>query len=129
VHVALTAALLRFTSLGVYAMVIGNVTFPLLVSLLNCRALRRKLGYRWRLGRTFGVPAVSAAAMGVVTWGSYRLTTLLAPRFVGLLVSLLLSVAVYGYLLLRLHCFADTQLAELPLGGRLVRLAKRLERH
>jgi hypothetical protein len=32
VHVALTAALLRFTSLGVYAMVIGNVTFPLLVS-------------------------------------------------------------------------------------------------
>ena len=35
VHVALTAGLLWFTNLGIYAMIIGNVSFPLLVSLLN----------------------------------------------------------------------------------------------
>ncbi|MCI2055977.1 MAG: polysaccharide biosynthesis protein [Oscillibacter sp.] len=128
IHVALTAGLLWFTSLGVYALVIGNVTFPLLVSLLNCRSLCQKLGYRWRIGRTFGVPLVSAAGMGLVTWGSYRLVTLLLPAVVGLAVSLLLSVAAYGYLILRLHCFADSQLRELPMGDKLLRLAKKLER-
>jgi stage V sporulation protein B len=127
VHLALTAALLRLTGLGVYALIIGNVTFPLLVSALNCRALVRKLGYRWRVGRTFGVPLVSSAAMGAVTWGSWRLMLLFAPMWLGLLVSLSLSVAVYGLLILRLHCFADSQLLELPAGARLLRLSKKLE--
>jgi len=126
IHVALVAALVWLTPLGVYALVIGNVTFPLLVSALNCRSLRRKLGYRWRIGRTFGVPLVSVAAMGVVTWGSYALVSPLS-RWLGLLLSLILSVAVYAFLILRLHCFSDSQLRELPMGGRLLRLSKRLE--
>ena len=71
---------------------------------------------------------ISAAGMGVVTWASYRLAAAMLPHWVSLFLSLLLSVAVYGYLILRLHCFSDTQLRELPAGGRLLRLAKRLER-
>lgn len=128
VHVALTAGLLWFTNLGVYALVIGNVSFPLLVSLLNCRSLRRTLHYHWRPARTFGIPLVSSAGMGIVTWGSYRLAILALPHWAGLILSLLASVLVYGYLILRLHCFSDVQLRELPAGGRLLRLAKRLER-
>jgi len=128
IHVALTAALLWLTDLGVYALVIGNVTFPLLVSVLNCRSLAGTMHYRFRFARTFGVPLVSGAAMGAVTWASYRLATLALPSAVGLLISLAASVAVYGYLILRLHCFADRQLLELPMGGKLLRLAKRLER-
>ena len=76
---ALVFLLLRFTPLGVYALIIGNVTFPLLVSVLNCRALSRELGYRWRLGRTFGVPLLSSAGMGLVCWSSYGLVTLILP--------------------------------------------------
>lgn len=128
VHVALTAGLLWFTNLGIYAMVIGNVTFPLLVSLLNCRSLRQKLRYHWRPARTFGIPLVSSAGMGIVTWGSYHLAILALPHWVGLLISLALSVVAYGYLILRLHCFSDNQLSSLPMGGRLLRLTKRLER-
>jgi stage V sporulation protein B len=128
IHVALVFLLLWFTNLGVYALIIGNVTFPLLVSLLNCRSLTRELGYRWRPARMFGVPLVSAGVMGVVTWGSYRLVTLLLPAWVGLCASLVLSVAGYGFLILRLHCFSDSQLRELPMGGKLLRLSKKLER-
>jgi Membrane protein involved in the export of O-antigen and teichoic acid len=126
IHVALVFGLLWFTDLGVYALVIGNVTFPLLVSVLNCRALTRKLGYHWRISRTFGVPLVSAALMGAVTWGSYHLVVLLLPRWLGVVVSVLASIAAYGCLILRLHCFADSQLLELPMGGRLLRLSRRI---
>ena len=34
-HVCLVYALLKYTDLGVYALIIGNVSFPVLVSLLN----------------------------------------------------------------------------------------------
>lgn len=128
VHIGLTAGLLWFTNLGIYAMIIGNVSFPLLVSLLNCRSLRWKLHYHWHPARTFGIPILSSAGMGLVTWGSYRLAILTLPHWVGLLISLALSVLVYGYLILRLHCFSDIQLSELPLGRHLLQIAKRLER-
>lgn len=128
VHVLLIFLLLRFTSMGVYALIIGNVTFPLLVSVLNCRALSRKLGYHWKIVRTFIVPLFSSALMGIVTWGSYHLATLLLPLWVSLILSLMLSVAVYAYLILRCHCFADSQLLDLPMGGKLLRLSKKLER-
>lgn len=127
IHVALVFFLLRFTNLGVYALILGNVSFPLLVSVLNCRSLTRKLGYCWKLSRTFGVPLVSGAAMGLVTWGSYHLITLLFPMWMGLIGSIALSVPVYGCLILRLHCFSDRQLTDLPLGSRLLHLAKKLE--
>lgn len=127
IHVALVFLLLRFTPMGVYALIVGNVSFPLLVSALNCRALSRKLGYRWRLGRTFGVPLLSSAGMGFVCWSSYGLVTRLLPMWVGLLVSLFLSVVAYAYLILRLHCFSDNQLSELPMGSRLLKLSRALE--
>lgn len=127
VHVALTAGLLWFTNLGIYAMIIGNVTFPLMVSLLNCRSLTRKLHYRWKYARTFGVPLFSTAGMGIVTWSSYRLATLVLPHWVSLFISLALSVLAYGYLILRFHCFSDTQLKSLPLGGKLLSLSNKLE--
>jgi len=127
VHVALITLLLRFTNLGVYALVIGNVTFPLLVSWLNCRALTKKLGYRWHILRTFVVPLISSVFMGVFTWASYYLLSRVLPMWFSLLVSVALSVLVYGYAILRLHCFSDRQLADLPMGGRLLRLSKKLE--
>ena len=127
IHGLLVYLLLRFTPLGVYGLVIGNVSFPLLVSVLNCRSLSRLLRYRWKYARMFGVPLTCAAGMGLCTWGSYRLAALVLPAWLGLVFSVILSVAVYGYLLLRLHCFADRQLLDLPMGSRLLALSKRLE--
>lgn len=129
IHVALVCALLWFTDLGVYSLIIGNVTFPALVSVLNCLAVRRKLHYRWHLGRTFVVPALCAACMGVVTWGSDALLELIhCPGILALVVSVALSVVVYGVLLLKLHCFSDKQLSDLPMGGKLLALSRRLDR-
>ena len=127
IHVAVVFLLLYFTPLGVYALIIGNVSFPLLVALLNCRSLSRKLGYRWKPARTFVIPLVSAAIMGVCAAVSYRLCSLLLPDWVSLFLSVALSVVVYGYFLLKLHCFADRQLLDLPMGSRLLKLSKKLE--
>lgn len=128
IHVVLVSCLLKFTKLGVFSLIIGNVTFPLLVSVLNCAALHSRLRYRWRIGRTFVVPLLSAACMGLVTWGSDTLLELIhCPGVLALALSVALSVLVYGVLILKLHCFSDRQLQDLPMGGKLLALSKRLD--
>ena len=67
--------------------------------------------------------------MGVVTWGSEALLELIhCPGILALVVSVALSVVVYGVLLLKLHCFSDKQLGDLPMGGKLLALSRRLDR-
>lgn len=127
IHVAVVFLLLRFTPLGVYGLIIGNVSFPLLVSVLNCRSLTRLLDYRWRIGRTFLIPLIASAVMGLVCWSVYSLVLRIFPMWMGLVAALLVSVLAYAYLILRLHCFSDSQLMDLPLGSRLLRISKSLE--
>ncbi len=50
------------------------------------------------------------------------------PGILALVVSVALSVVVYGVLLLKLHCFSDKQLSDLPMGGKLLALSRRLDR-
>lgn len=127
-HVGIVYVLLRFTNLGIYALIVGNVTFPLVVSLLNCRALKRELGYRFQMQRTFAVPLVCALLMGICAWGMSQLLIFAgAPLLVTVLGTIAVAIGIYGYCILRLHCFSDRQIAELPMGGRLLTLSKKLD--
>ena len=123
-HLLLVFLLLRTTKLGVYVLVIGNVTFPAALSALNCLAVRRCLRFRWQPGRMFGVPALAAALMGLLAWAlNAGLTALGAPSAVTLVLTVLLAAAFYAVVLLRLGCFSAQELRELPKGRYLLRLA------
>ena len=125
-HVALVLALL-YAGFGVWALLIGNVVFPLVVCTLNCRAVSRRLRYRWNVASIFIIPLLCALVMGAVCWGVYalmlKLTQLVLPSFIA---AFLIAVAVYGLLLLKSHCFSKRELRELPMGGKLLRLAIKL---
>lgn len=125
-HVALVLALL-YAGFGVWALLIGNVVFPLVVCTLNCRSVSRLLRYRWNVASIFIIPLLCALVMGAVCWGVYalmlKLTQLVLPSFIA---AFLIAVAVYGLLLLKSHCFSKRELRELPMGGKLLRLAIKL---
>lgn len=125
IHIVLVFVLLRFTEMGVYGLIVGNVSFPLLVSLMNCRSIRREMGYRWELKRTFLIPFVSSMIMGLLCFavyvGIFMVSHHSAPA---LLAAILVAVAVYAFLILRLQCFSRAELLDLPMGGRIVRLLK-----
>lgn len=65
VHIVLTFVLLRFTPLGIYGVVIGNASFPVIIFILNFIRLRKFVGYRQEIVRTFLIPFASAVAMGI----------------------------------------------------------------
>ena len=77
VHVIIVYILLRVTNLGIYAVVIGNATFPVLIFILNFISLYKYANYRFPAVEVFIKPVISSAIMGVCTFLAYKLVYML----------------------------------------------------
>jgi len=98
VHIILVWSLLKFTNLGIYAIVIGSETFPIIIMILNLVALYKHIDYKQELLTTFGIPFLCSIIMGIVSGIVYKLMMLLCDIN---LVSLLFAgvAAAAGYFL------------------------------
>lgn len=96
VHVAVVFVMLKFSALGIYAIVFGNATFPLLIFILNFRSLAYEMDYRLPILEVFLVPSVSALIMGVFTGIAYKcLFAMTASNFVSLLFAFVVAFITY----------------------------------
>ena len=118
IHVLLVAALVYFTDLGVYALVIGNVTFPLLVCILNCRSIVKLLEYRFRIMDSFVKPLMAAAVMGIVSFIIYTFLQERVGMFWAFIVTMPWAVLIYVVMLSALHTLSREELSTLPFIGR-----------
>ena len=127
VHVILLLALMLFFRLNIYAVVIANAFFSLLMCFLNARALAKYSGYKQEVVKTFVIPAVCSLIMGAVTFGVYEglfaLTKIVA---VSLVVAMLVAVIVYAVALLLLKGLTEEDILKFPKGALLVRIAKKV---
>lgn len=127
VHIILMFVLLQFTNLGVYVLIIGNVTFPILVCILNWRSIRQKLNYHQEMKKTFLVPMIASAFMGIAAFGVCRLLRLvIQSSLVETIVGILVAVAVYFIGIFLLRCFSTEEIYNLPCGRTLARVAGKL---
>lgn len=127
VHVAVVVILLKFTPAGVFALVAGNVVFPLIVSVLNMVSIYRYTTYRQEIIKTFLVPFLSSVIMGAVSFGAYHALYMLWPHNTILIIfSIFTAVAVYFVLYLRLKGASNEEIYEFPMGVRIVKLARKL---
>ncbi|MDD6255140.1 MAG: polysaccharide biosynthesis protein [Eubacteriales bacterium] len=126
IHIVLIFALLEFTDLGVYGLIIGNVTFPFIVCALNMRSIVHVTGHRWDWVKTFVRPGIASAVMGVLSWVIYALLHVMLGGnvWIPLLAAVFAAVVIYGFLILKMHCFTKKELLQLPLGGRIAKLAR-----
>ncbi len=126
-HIILVSLLLYCTNLGVYALIIGNITFPLLVCILNWRSIAISLQYKQEFRKTFLIPCLSALIMAVIAWGSYRVVYSAAgSNALGVALSLLIAVCSYLVLLLIFRCFSKEELMDLPMGKKINKLGEKL---
>lgn len=125
-HIVLVICLLQFTNLGIYALIIGNVTFPLVVCVLNWISVGRYLKYKQEVVKTFLIPLVCSVIMGGVVYGIYTLVhKFLHSNFLGVLFSIIIGAAVYFIAILLFKCFTEEEFLELPMGRTLLRIAKK----
>ena len=127
IHIVLVFALLQFTNLGAYALVIGNVTYPLFVCILNANSVRKYLGFRQEITKTFCIPLLASFVMGIAAYVVYELFFLLTSRiYIALFPAIAAAVFVYFVLVLKLGGLRRTELYEFPMGRRMEVLADKL---
>ncbi len=126
-HVILLVVLMLFFRLNIYAVVIANAFFAFLVCVLNAIALQRHVGYKQEFQKTFIVPAISSAIMGVIAYGVYALCHFLFKNnLVSVIISIMVAVIAYFVLLLLLKGLTEEEIQKFPKGHFLVRTAKKM---
>ena len=96
VHIVLVYILLKFSRLGIYAIVIGNATFPVLIFILNIRELNQRIGFRMNYMKIFAVPCVCAIIMGIAISLTYKcIYSLTASNIISLVISFIIAGVSY----------------------------------
>lgn len=127
IHVVLIFILLKFTKLGIYSLVIGNVTYPLVVCILNAISVERHIHYHQEYKTTFIVPAIASAVMGACAYLIYRVGyATVHSNVIACLLSVVAAVVVYFVLILLLGGLTESDLPDFPMGMRIGRVAKKL---
>ena len=126
-HIILLVVLMLFFRLNIYAVVIANAFFAFLVCVLNAIALQRHAGYKQEFQKTFIMPAISSAIMGVIAYGVYALCKFLFKNdFVSIILSISVAVIAYFVILLLLKGLTEEELRKSPKGHLLVQAAKKI---
>lgn len=127
IHVILVVIMLQYLDLGVYGLVIGNVTFALVVCILNWAAIGKALKYHQEVKTTFLLPLLSALLMGATALAVHTGVTALTGRYqLGLLVSVPLAMVLYGVLIILTGAVTPEELPDMPFGMRILRLCRKL---
>lgn len=126
IHAAFVYIMLKYLNWGIYGLVIGNVTFALVVCILNWIAIGRSLNYKQETRTTFLLPLAASAIMGVVASAAYYgINTLVHSNKLALLVSVPLAILVYGIFIILLKAVTEEELKDMPFGRKLLHLCKK----
>lgn len=127
IHGILVYVLLQVFDLGIYSLVIGTVTFGLMVCILNWIAVKRYLNYKQEVVKTFIMPGVCAVIMGIIAFLTYfGLHSLLKSNFISTIAAILIAVLSYGILILVTKTITEEELYEMPMGRTIIRCANKL---
>lgn len=126
-HVIALYIMLMVFNMGIYSMVFASILFAFFMCILNAIAIRNTFGYRQEMVKTFLLPAISAAFMGAAAYGVYRgVTLVIHSNVLGTLFAVLVAIAVYGVLLIKLHCIEEDEMYSMPMGRKLTRICRKL---
>lgn len=126
IHIIIVFTLLKFTPLSGYALVIGNVTFPLVVCILNWISIERYLDYRQEVIKTFLIPTVSSGLMGTVAYFVYKGMFLgTKSNLLSTLAAIVIAIIVYFVLLIFMKGVDEDELEFMPKGHTLIRILRK----
>lgn len=127
VQTVVLVVLLVYTDLSLYALAVSMVVYSFLMCVLNNVAVRKALGYRQEIKKTFLKPALSAMVMGVAAHYIYMIVYWFVPvNLIALLPSIFVAVVIYFTLVIKTGALSEEELKNIPKGGMIVRMAKKL---
>ena len=111
--------------LNIYAVIYANAAFGLIMSILNAMSLHKYAGYKQEIVKTFVIPTLSAAGMGVIVFFVYKLLMIFKINMIATILSIGVGAIAYFVILLLAKGVTEVELRRLPKGYLLVSLAKK----
>ena len=127
--------LIRFTDLGVHALVLCSVLYSVLIFLIDSRFICKYLRMHLRVYRVYGRPAVAAVVMGIVTKILYEIIYRSGMAVVNRAyycnlfasgVSIAVAVIIYFFVLIKVGGLREQDIAMVPKGDKLIGVLKRV---
>jgi len=127
IHLAALVIMLLVFKMGIYSVVFANIIFAASMCVLNARAISKYLEYRQEYRKTFLLPLLASGIMGILALGTYILCFyLIKNNGISTLLSIIVSVLLYGALLLKLKCVDEVELYQIPKGQSIIKLARKI---
>lgn len=118
--------LLFFTKLDLYSIAIVNSIYSGVICLLNQYSVRKAIGYRQEMIKTFALPALASVFMGAAAWAVYEGMYLLTGSMkISVIPAIAVAVIVYFVMLILLRGVTEQELRGFPKGHLLVKAAKK----
>ena len=129
VDVIVVVALLMFTDLGIYALLVAMIVYAIVVCVMNDFFMKKYLEYKNPWKAAYVSPLIASAVMGVVAAGVYYgFHVILPSNIICLGVSIILAAAAYFLVYILVDKTASERLSRMPGGAYLVRIAQRIRR-
>jgi len=118
-------------NLNLYGAAYANIVFSAASAYFNLSAVVRRSKVQLNYAELFGRPAAASILMGGLTFLTYLIADIFLPNgalgnAAATLLAILVAMAVYFVLIIRLRVVSAEELQEMPFGGRLAGLAKRI---
>lgn len=126
IQTVVAVGLLLYTDLDLYSMAIANTLYSGIMCLLNQWSVRKAIGYKQEMLKTFLIPLVSAAFMGAAAWAVYEGIYMLTESMrISLIPAVIVGVVVYFVAMILMRGLTEQELRGFPKGYLLVKIAKK----
>lgn len=128
VHLAAILVMLIVFKWGIYSLVFSNIVFGLCMCILNMKDVYKASGFRQDVKSCYIKPFFAAVIMGIAAFVVNRVLSALIPgRFVAHGLSIIIAMLVYAVAVVRVGTLSESDMLALPMGGRILRVCKRLK--
>lgn len=126
-HIFVVYIFLKYTNWDIYALILGNIVFPLIVMILNNIALKKYINYNDNYKKIFLIPILSSIGMGIICSIVYKFVFFItASNILSVLISIFAGILVYFSLVLKLRGINSKELIEFPFGRTMFEFALKL---
>lgn len=127
IHTILAFVFMWCLDMMVWGLMLSTIAFAIILCILNCVALYRKIGFQFKWKTTFVIPAMASGLMGVMCWSSYYVLHFLTQsNAVSFIVSVILGIIIYFVAIFLFNGVSEEELNSIPKGYILVRIARKL---
>ncbi|MCQ2508898.1 MAG: polysaccharide biosynthesis protein [Lachnospiraceae bacterium] len=123
--VALAVMLMLIPRLDIYAVMIANIFFSVVYCFMNAMSMRKFLGHKNEMKKTYVEPMLASVIMGVCAVLVYKaFFRLLYRPFIAVCIAILVAILVYLISYVKVSHTTEDEMRRFPMGTKLVKVLR-----